>query len=151
MGTELFHSTAYHSQTNGQTERVNHILEDMLRACVLTYGKKWEICLPFAEFSYNNSYQSSIKMSPVEALYGRRCRTPLNWSESGERAFLGPDLVKEAEEHILTIRKSLLTAQSRQKSYADRRRRDLVFKVGILSILRCRLLKGFDAFKSEGS
>ena len=78
MGTELFHSTAYHHQTDGQTKRVNQILEDRLQACVLTYGKKWKICLPFAEFSYNNSHQASLGMSLFEAIYGRRCRTPLN-------------------------------------------------------------------------
>ena len=91
MGTELFHCAAYHPQTDGQTERVNQVLEDMLRACVLTYGKKWEICLPFVDFSYNNSYQASIEMSPFEALYGRCCRMPLNWSKSSERAFLSPN------------------------------------------------------------
>ena len=85
MGTDLTFSTAYHPQTGGQTERVNQILEDMLRSCAIIYGKSWDECLPFAEFSYNNSYQASIEMSPFEALYGRGCRTPLNWSEFGER------------------------------------------------------------------
>jgi hypothetical protein len=83
MGTDLTYSTAYHPQTDGQTERVNQILEDMLRDCVLVYEKKWATCLPFAEFSCNNSYQASIKISPFEALYGWRCRTPIDWSESG--------------------------------------------------------------------
>ena len=96
MGTDLTFSTAYHPQTGGQTERVNQILEDMLRACAIIYGKDWETCLPFAEFSYNNSYQASIGMSPFEALYGRSCRTPLNWSESRERPHFGPYIVMEA-------------------------------------------------------
>jgi len=87
LGTRLIRSSAYHPQTYGQTERINQILEDMLRACVLSYKQKWDECLPLAEFSYNNSYQESIKMAPVEALYGRRCRTPLNWSEVGEDYF----------------------------------------------------------------
>ena len=78
LGTQLAFSTAYHPQTDGQTERVNQILEDMLRACVLTYGSSWEASLPYAEFAYNNSYQASLLMAPFEALYGRRCRTPLN-------------------------------------------------------------------------
>jgi hypothetical protein len=78
LGTKLLHSSAYHPQTSGQTERVKQILEDMLRACVLEFPQKWDDCLPIAEFSYNNSYQESIKMAPFEALYGRRCRTPLN-------------------------------------------------------------------------
>nr|CAB3505014.1 unnamed protein product [Digitaria exilis] len=98
LGTKLIRSSAYHPQTDGQTERVNQILEDMLRACVIHYGKNWEKCLSLAEFSYNNSYQASLKMAPFEALYGRRCRTPLCWSQAGERYAYGPDLVKEAEE-----------------------------------------------------
>jgi hypothetical protein len=97
LGTKLLHSSAYHPQTSGQIERVNQILEDMLRACVLEFPQKWDDCLPLAEFSYNNSYQESIKMAPFEALYGRRCRTPLNWSEPGERWFFRPDMVKETE------------------------------------------------------
>jgi hypothetical protein len=72
LGTHLIHSLAYHPQTNGQTERVNQILEDMLRACVLNYSNKWDKCLPLAEFSYNNNYQESLRMTPFEALYGRR-------------------------------------------------------------------------------
>jgi hypothetical protein len=100
LGTKLLHSSAYHPQTSGQTERVNQILEDMLRACVMEFPQKWDDCLPLAEFSYNNSYQESIKMAPFEALYGRRCRTPLNWSEPGERYFFRPDMVKETEEKV---------------------------------------------------
>jgi transposase InsO family protein len=76
LGTKLLHSLAYHPQTSGQTKRVNQILEDILRACVLEFPQKWDDCLPLAEFSYNNSYQESIKVAPFEALYGRRCRTP---------------------------------------------------------------------------
>ena len=97
LGTKLLHSSAYHPQTSGQTERVNQILEDMLQACVLEFPQKWDECLPLAEFSYNNSYQESIKMAPFEALYGRRCRTPLNWSEPGGRCFFRPDMVKEVK------------------------------------------------------
>jgi hypothetical protein len=100
LGTKLLHSSAYHPQTSGQTERVNQILEDMLRACVLEFPQMWDDCLPLAEFSYNNNYQESIKMAPFEALYGRRCRTPLNWSEPGERWFFRPDWVKGTEERV---------------------------------------------------
>jgi hypothetical protein len=96
MGTKLDFSSAYHPQTDRQTERVNQIMEDMLRACVFTYGKDWEQSLPYAEFSYNNGYQASLGMSPFEALNGRKCRTPLMWSEVGERALVGPALIKEA-------------------------------------------------------
>jgi len=115
LGTKLDFSSAYHPQTDGQTERVNQILEDMLRACVLTYGSNWEKSLSFAEFSYNNSYQASLKMSPFEALYGRKCRTPLMWSEVGERSYFGPECIQEAEEQVAKIRENLKAAQSRKK------------------------------------
>jgi transposase InsO family protein len=98
LGTKLIRSSAYHPQTDGQTKRINQILEDMLRACVLQYDMHWDRCLPLAEFSYNNSYQTSLKTAPFEALYSRWCRTPLSWSQTGERKIFGPDLVTEAEE-----------------------------------------------------
>ena len=82
LGTKLIRSSAYHPQTDGQTERVNQILEDMLRACVIHYDKNWDKCLSLAELSYNNSYQASLKMAPFEALYSRRCQTPLSWSQT---------------------------------------------------------------------
>ncbi|WVZ75621.1 hypothetical protein U9M48_023658 [Paspalum notatum var. saurae] len=129
LGTTSIHSSAYHPQTSGQVDRVNQILEDMLRACALTYSTKWDECLPLAEFAYNNSYQKSLEMAPFEALYGRRCRTPLNWSELGERVIFGPDLVTQAEEQVKLIHNNLRRAQSRQKSYSDKRRRPLVFEV----------------------
>jgi transposase InsO family protein len=119
LGTKLIRSSTYHPQTDGQTERVNQILEDMLRACVLQYDKNWDKCLLLAEFSYNNSYQTSLKMAPFEALYDRRCRTSLSWSQTGERKIFGPDLVNKAEEKVRIIQANLKTAQSRQKSYAD--------------------------------
>jgi hypothetical protein len=78
-------------------ERVNQVVEDMLRACVIHFDKSWDKCLALTEFAYNNSYQVSLKMAPFEALYGRRCRTPLNWSQVGERTLFGPKLVQEAE------------------------------------------------------
>jgi transposase InsO family protein len=110
LGTQVIRSSSYHPQIDGQTERVNQVLEDMLRACVLHYGKDWDKCLSLAGFSYNNSYQSSLKMAPFEALYGRRCRTPLNWSEAGEREIFGPDLVLEAEKKVRVITKNLEAA-----------------------------------------
>ncbi|WVZ70191.1 hypothetical protein U9M48_018877 [Paspalum notatum var. saurae] len=126
LGTKLIRSSAYHSQTSGQVERVNQILEDMLRACALTYSTKWDECFPLAEFAYNNSNQKSLEMAPLEALYGKRCRTPLNWSEPGERVTFGPNLVKQAEAQVKMIHSNLRRAQSRQKSYSDKRRRPLV-------------------------
>jgi hypothetical protein len=112
----VIRSSAYHPQTDGQTERVNQILEDMLRACVIHYGKDWDKCLSLVEFSYNNNYQSSLKMAPFEALYGRRCRTLLNWSQAGEREIFGPDLVLEAEDKVRVIKKNLEVAQARQRA-----------------------------------
>jgi hypothetical protein len=103
---------------------VNQILEDMLHACVLSYVSKWEDCLPFAEFSYNNSYQSSLQMAPFEALYGCKCHTPLNWSETGESQVFEPDIIREAKEKVQLIRDRLKGAPSQQKSYANPKRRE---------------------------
>ncbi|MDN3212552.1 hypothetical protein QCB48_10890, partial [Haemophilus sp. SZY H51] len=150
LGTKLLHSTAYHPQMDGQTERVNQVLEDMLRACVLTFADTWDQCLPLAEFSYNNSYQESIKMAPFEALYGRRCRTPLSWSEPGEREFFGVDLVKDMEEKVKHIQENMKIAQSRQKSYADKRRRPLKFQVGDYVYLKVSPTKGVTRFGVKG-
>jgi hypothetical protein len=95
----------------------------MLRACALKLGGSLDKSLPYAEFSYNNSYQAILKMSPFEDLYGRKCRTPLHWDQTGERQFFGPELIQEAEEQVWLIWENMRTAQSRQKSYADTRRR----------------------------
>jgi hypothetical protein len=130
MGITLNYNTIFHPQTDGQSERVNQVLEDMLRACALTYDKYWENSLPFVEFSYNNNFQASLRMAPFEAHYGRKCRTPLAWSEVGERTLFGPAIIEEAEEKVEKVRENLRIAQSRQKSYADKRRRELTFAVG---------------------
>jgi hypothetical protein len=150
LGTKLLHSSAYHPQTSGQIERVNQILEDMLRACVLDFPQKWDDCLPLAEFSYNNSYQESIKMAPFEALYGRRCRTPLNWSEPGERNFFRPDMVKETEEKVQRIIHNLMEAQARQKNYADKRRIPMYFLVRDYVYLKVSPMKGVSRFGVKG-
>jgi hypothetical protein len=150
LGTKLIRSSAYHPQTDGQTERVNQNLKDMLRACVLQYDKNWDKCLSLVEFSYNNSYQTSLKMAPFEALYGRHCRTPLSWSQAGERKIFGPDLVSEAEEKVKTIQNNLKAAQSRQKSYADIRRRPLRFQVGDFVYLRVSPTRGIQRFGVKG-
>jgi hypothetical protein len=130
LGTSLVRSTSYYPQTGGQTERANAILEDMLRACVLSSRGSWESWVPLVEFAYNNNYQESIKMAPFEALYGRKCRTPLNWVEPRERRFYGIDFVDEAEKKVRIIQQNMKAAQSHQKSYADKRRRPLEFQVG---------------------
>jgi hypothetical protein len=150
LGTKLLHSSAYRPQTSGQTKRVNQILEDMLRACALDFPQKWDDCLPLAEFSYNNSYQESIKMAPFEALYGRRCRTPLNWSEPGEINFFRPDMVKETEAKVQRIIHNLKKAQARQKSYADKRRQPLYFLVGDYVYLKVSPMKGISRFGIKG-
>jgi hypothetical protein len=141
LGIHLIWGSAYHPQTDGQTERVNQIIEGMLRACVLNDGPKWDKYLPLAEFSYNNNYQESINMSAFEALYGRPCSTPLSWSESGERIIFGPDVVTEAEEKVKQIHANILTAQSHQKNYTDKRRRPLEFEVGDHVYLRVSPMK----------
>jgi hypothetical protein len=146
LGTHLIRSSAYNHQTDGQMGRVNQIIEDMLRACVLTDGPKWDKHLPLAEFSYNNSYQESIKMSPFEALYGRPCRTPLSWSESGERVTFGPNIVTKAEEKVTQIQANILATQSHQKSYTDKRRSPLKFEVGDHVYLRVSPIKGVRHF-----
>jgi hypothetical protein len=97
MDTRLNFSLAYHPQTDGQTERTNQIIEDMLRACALKYSKGRDKSLPYTEFSYNNSYQAGIMMAPIKALYGRQCRTLLLWSQAGEIQILGPQVLKDAE------------------------------------------------------
>ena len=146
----MIRSSAYHPQTDGQTERVNQILEDMLRSCAIHYGNNWDKCLPLAEFSYNNSYQASLKMAPFEALYGRRCRTPLSWSQTGEHKIFEPDLVVEAEEQVHVMQENLRAAQSRQKSYFDKRRKPLQFNVGDHVYLRVSSTKGVQRFGIKG-
>ena len=122
----------------------------MLTACVLSYSKKWDECLPLAEFSYNNSYQESIKMARFEVLYGRRCRTPVNWSEAGERNVFGPEIVSEAEEQVRFIQGNLKIAQSRQKSYADKKLQSVSFQVGDQVYLRVSPMKGVQRFGVKG-
>jgi hypothetical protein len=122
----------------------------MLRACVLSYGKDWEDSLSYAEFSYNNSYQTSLRMSPYEALYGRKCHTPLMWSEVGDRVIEGPDFIAAAEDKVAEIRENLRAAQSRQKSYADKRRRPLSFSVGGHVYLKVSPIRGTHRFQVCG-
>ncbi|GJR43373.1 putative reverse transcriptase domain-containing protein [Tanacetum coccineum] len=123
-------STTYHPQMDGQSERIIQMLEDMLRACVIDFGSSWDRHLPLVEFSYNNSYQASIKAAPYEALYGRKCRSPVCWSEVRDSQLTSLELIWETTEKIVQIKNRLLTARSRQKSYADRRSKPLEFKVG---------------------
>jgi hypothetical protein len=147
LDTQLHFNSAYHPQTDGQTERVNQIIEDMLRACALQYGRSWDKSLPYAEFSYKNSHQESLKMAPFEMLYGRRCQTPLFWSETGERKVFGPDILQEAEKQVCMLRQNLRVALSRQKSYADHKRRELSIEVGDFVYFKVSPMRGLHHFK----
>jgi len=150
LGTKLHFSTAYHPQTDGQSERTIQTLEDMLRACVLDFGGSWDAYLPLTEFSYNNSHHSSIGMPPFELLYGRRCRTPICWGEVGQRVMGSTEIILQTTEQIQQVRQRLLTAQSRQKSYADRRRSELEFQVGDFVLLKVSPWKGVIRFRKRG-
>ncbi|KAL1193292.1 hypothetical protein V5N11_016119 [Cardamine amara subsp. amara] len=144
FGTKVNMSTAHHPQTDGQSDRTIQTLEDMLRACVLDWGERWTDHLSLAEFAYNNSYHASIAMSPFEALYGRPCRTPICWTQVGERSILGRDFVQETTERIKVVKAKVKESQDRQKSYADKHRRDLEFAVGDLVYLKMITYKGKD-------
>jgi hypothetical protein len=122
----------------------------MLRASILHFDKSWDKFLSLAEFSYNNSYQASLKMAPFNALYRRRCRTPLNWSEAGERTLFGPDLVKDAEERVQVIRENLKMAQMRQKSYHDKGTAPRHFEEGDYVYLKVSPTKGVQRFGVKG-
>ena len=142
MGTRLHFSTFFHPQTDGQSESTIQTLEDMLRACVIDFKGSWDTHLSLMEFAYNNSYQSSIGMAPFEALYGRKCRTPICWDEVGEGRLIGPELVQITLDKIQIVRDRLKIARDRQKSYANKRRRDLQFKVGYRVFLKVSPWKG---------
>src|SRR6266487_2394414 len=148
LGTKLNFSTAAHPQTDGQSERTIQTLEDLLRLCILDHQGSWVQHLPLIEYAYNNSYQASIGMAPFEALYGRKCKSPLYWDLEdrvsqtvvGERT--PNELVQETVEKVRLIQERLKTAQSRQKSYADNRRRELEFEVGDFVFLKLSPRKG---------
>lgn len=142
MGTTLSLSTAYHPKTDRQTERVNRILEDLLRACVLDFGGSWENHLHLVEFSSNNSYQASISMAPFEALYGHPCKSPSCWVELGNKLVLDPEMIQEATVNVELIKQRMKTAQSRQKSYADQKRRNVEFEKGDEVFLKISPMKG---------
>ncbi|KAD1131209.1 hypothetical protein E3N88_43249 [Mikania micrantha] len=150
LGTRLDMSTAYHPQTDGQSERTIQTLEDMLRACVIDFGNSWETHLPLVEFSYNNSYHTSIQAEPFEALYGRKCRSLICWAEVGDSQLTGPELVHETTEKIVQIRKRMAAARDRQKSYADKRRKPLEFQVGGRVLLKVSPWKGVTRFGKRG-
>jgi hypothetical protein len=122
----------------------------MLRACTLKYGKSWDKSLPYAEFSYNKSYQMSIKMAPFEALFAQQCRIPLFCSQTGESQVFGPEVLKDAKRQVQMIRENLRIVQSHQKSYADKQRRDLSFEVGDFVYLKVSPMRGTRRLKVKG-
>ncbi|GKC00728.1 putative reverse transcriptase domain-containing protein [Tanacetum coccineum] len=150
LGTQLHMSTAYHPETDGQSERTIQTLEDMLRACVIDFGKGWDKHLPLVEFSYNNSYHASIKAAPFEALYGRKCRSPVCWAEVGDVQLTGPEIIHETTEKIMQIRQRLQAARDRQRSYANVRRKPLEFQVGDRVMLKVSPRKGIFRFGKRG-
>ncbi|GJV43031.1 putative reverse transcriptase domain-containing protein [Tanacetum coccineum] len=150
LGTSLDMSTAYHPQTDGQSERTIQTLEDMLRACVIDFGNGWVKHLPLVEFSYNNSYHASIKAAPFEALYGRKCRSPVCWAEVGQVQLTGPELVQETTERIIQIKQRIQTARDRQKSYADLKRKPMEFQVRDKVMLKVSPWKGVVRFGKQG-
>ncbi|GJV51419.1 putative reverse transcriptase domain-containing protein [Tanacetum coccineum] len=150
LGTRLDMSTAYHPETDGQSERTIQTLEDMLRACVLDFGKGWDKHLPLVEFSYNNSYHTSIKAAPFEALYGRKCRSPICWAEVGDSQLTGPEIIHETTERIVQIKSHIQAARDRQKSYADVRQKPLEFQVGDKVMLKVSPWKGVIRFGKRG-
>ncbi|GJS08059.1 putative reverse transcriptase domain-containing protein [Tanacetum coccineum] len=150
LGTDVNMSIAYHPQTDGQSKRIIQTLEDMLRACVVDFGSIWDRHLPLVKFSYNNSYHASIKAAPFETLYGRKCKSPIYWNEVGDSQLTGPELIRETTKMIVQIKNRLLVARSRQKSYADVRRKPLEFNVGDMVMLKISPWKGVIRFGKRG-
>nr|GEU36176.1 putative reverse transcriptase domain, ribonuclease H-like domain, aspartic peptidase domain protein [Tanacetum cinerariifolium] len=150
MGTPLDMSTAYHPDTDGQSERTIQTLEDMLRTCVIDFGNGWERHLPLVEFSYNNSYHASIKAAPFEALYGRKCRSPICWAEVEDAQLTGSELIHETTEKIVQIKQRIQAARDRQKSYADVRHKPFEFQVCDRVMLKVSPWKGVVRFGKRG-
>nr|GEZ06694.1 putative reverse transcriptase domain-containing protein [Tanacetum cinerariifolium] len=142
LGTDISMSTAYHPETDGQSEKTIQTIEDMLRARVIDFGKGWVKHFPLAKFLYNNSYHASLKVSPYEALYDRKCRSHVCWAKVREAQLTGPELIQETTKKIIMIKKRIQAAQDRQKSYADLKRKSMEFEVGIRLCSRSHLGKG---------
>ncbi|GKC79294.1 putative reverse transcriptase domain-containing protein, partial [Tanacetum coccineum] len=137
LGTSLDMSTAYHPQIDGQSERTIQTLEDMLRACVIDFGKGWVKHLPLVEFSYNNSYKASIKAALYEALYGRKCRSPVCWPKVGEAQLTGPEMIQE-------------TKRNHGEDRPNLKRKPMEFKVGDMVMLKVSPWKGVMRFIKRG-
>nr|GEV91719.1 reverse transcriptase domain-containing protein [Tanacetum cinerariifolium] len=150
LGTDISMSTAYHPETDGQSERTIQTLEDMLHACVIDFGKGWVKHLSLYEFSHNNSYHASIKAAPYEALYGRKCRSSVCWVEVREAQLTGPKLIQETTEKIVLIMQRIQATQDQQKSYADLKRKPMEFEVGNRVMLKVSPWKGVVRFGKRG-
>nr|GEX49617.1 putative reverse transcriptase domain-containing protein [Tanacetum cinerariifolium] len=150
LGTRLDMSTAYHPETDGQSERTIQTLEDMLRACVIDFRKGWDRHPPLVEFSYNNSYHTSIKAAPFEALYGRKCRSPICWAEVGDAQLTGLEISHETTEKIIQIKNRIQAAHDRKKSYADLKRKPMDFQVGDRVMIKVSPWKGVVRFGKRG-
>nr|GFA22028.1 putative reverse transcriptase domain-containing protein [Tanacetum cinerariifolium]GFA22031.1 putative reverse transcriptase domain-containing protein [Tanacetum cinerariifolium] len=133
-----------------QSERTIQTLEDMIRACVMDFVGSWDTHLPLVEFSYNNSYHTSIKCAPFEALYGRKCRSPVIWTEVGESQLIGPESVQETTKKIIQIKERLKTSRSHQKTYADKRCKPFAFKLRDRLLLKVSPWKGLVRFGNKG-
>ncbi|GJS18056.1 putative reverse transcriptase domain-containing protein, partial [Tanacetum coccineum] len=149
LGITLVMSIVYHSETDGQSERTIQTLEDMLHTCVIDFGKGWVKHLLLVEFSYNNSYHTSIKAAPFEALYGRKCRSPVCWAKVGEVQLTGPEIVQETTEKIIQSKQRIQAARDRQKSYPDLKRKSMEFQVGDRVMLKVLEKVGSIAYKLE--
>ena len=150
LGTRLNFSTTFHLHTDGQSKRVIQVLEDMLRSPVIDYEGSWDGHTPLVEFVLNNSFQWSIGMAPYEALYGRKCRTPLCWTKLSEKKVIGPNLIQETEEKMKMIKERLKVVADRQKSCADLKRKDIQYEIDEKVFLKVSSWKKIMRFMRKG-
>nr|GEW81944.1 putative reverse transcriptase domain-containing protein [Tanacetum cinerariifolium] len=143
-------STTYHPETDRQSERTIQTLEDMLRACAIDFGKGWEKNLPLVKLSYNNSYHAIIKAAPFEALYGRKCRSPVCWVEFGDTQLTRLEIIHETIKNIVQIRQHLQAARDRQRNYANVRQKPFEFHAGDRVMLKISPRKGIIRFGKRG-
>nr|GEV49379.1 hypothetical protein [Tanacetum cinerariifolium] len=148
--TNLYISTAYHPETNGQSERTIQTLKNMLRACVIDFGKGWVKHLPLVEFSYNNSDHASIKVTPYEVLYGRKCRSSNCWAEVREAQLTGHEMIQETTKKIILIKQRIQATRDQQKSYADQKQKPMEFEIGDWVMLKVLPWKGVVRFIKRG-
>nr|GFA87456.1 putative nucleotidyltransferase, ribonuclease H [Tanacetum cinerariifolium] len=149
-GTRLKFSTAFHPQTDGQSERTIQTLEDMLRSCALEWTGNWDDYICLVEFAYNNSWHLSIKCAPFEMLYGRKCRAPICWDQVRERVIEGPEMIEVTNAKVVVAKEKLREARTRQKSYVDKHHRSLEFQPGNHVFLKVSPARGVRRFGIKG-